>query len=155
VNLPEATGAYILIDEELSAVFEKLTQSHPEIEKHMELNCPDAKAIIAPEGLMIAMEKLVNNAIKAMPGGGQLSVCTNRVGKMVHIHIKDSGHGIPEESRLYFLKGALPRKRRSEGSGKGVLIARFVAISHGGDLELLSTSSTGTELRMTLPVVTE
>ncbi len=155
LNLPEATGAYILIDEELSAICEKLTQDHPEIEKRMELNCPDAKVIIAPEGLMIAMEKLANNAIKAMPNGGQLSVCTNRVGKMIHIQIKDNGHGIPEESRLYFLKGPLPRKRRSEGSGKGVLIARFVAISHGGDLELISTSLTGTELRMTLPVVTE
>lgn len=155
LNLPESAGAYTLIDEELSAICEKLTQGHPEIEKHMELNCPDTMAIIAPEGLLIAMEKLVNNAIKAMPNGGQLYICTNRAGKLVQILIRDSGHGIPEDARLYFLRGPLPRKRRSGGSGRGVLIARFVAISHGGDLELISTSSTGTELRMTLPVVTE
>jgi GAF domain-containing protein len=149
------TWTYTVIDEELPIICDKLIQIHPLIEKHMELNCPSIKAMIAPEGLRVAMEKLVNNALKAMPNGGHLGVRTERVGKMIHIRISDSGGGIPEESRPYFLRRVVPRKRRGEGTGTGVLIARFVALSHGGDLELVSTSSTGTELRMILPSVME
>jgi len=157
LELPGEAGTwtYTVIDEELSFICDKLIQIPPSVEKHMQLNCPGVKAMIAPEGLRVAMEKLVNNALKAMPNGGHLSICTERVGKMIHMRIRDTGHGIPEESRPYFLRRVVPRKRKGEGTGTGVLIARFVALSHGGDLELVSTDSTGTELRMTLPSVTE
>jgi PAS domain S-box-containing protein len=157
LELPGEAGTwtYTVIDEELPFICDKLIQIHPSVEKHMELKCPGVKAMIAPEGLRVAMEKLVNNALKAMPNGGHLSIYTESAGKMIHIRIRDTGHGIPEESRPYFLRRVVPRKRKGEGTGTGVLIARFVALSHGGDLELVSTDSTGTELRMTLPSVTE
>jgi signal transduction histidine kinase len=70
---------------------------------------------------------------------------------MVHIRVNDSGHGIPDESQPYFLTRAVPRKHKEEGTGTGALIARFVALSHGGDLKLVSTSPEGTELLMMLP----
>jgi signal transduction histidine kinase len=157
MQLPGDDGmwAYSEIDEELSSVCEKLLQGYPKIEKEITLNCPDVKVMIAPEGLQVAMEKLVHNAAKAMSGAGNLKICTEKVGKMVHIRITDSGRGIPEESLPYFLQRMVPRKHKTEGTGTGVLIARFVAMSHGGDLELVSTSPEGTELLMKLPILGE
>lgn len=157
LELPGEAGTwtYTVIDEELPAICDKLVQLYPGVEKKMDLKCPGIKAMIAPEGLRVAMEKLVNNALKAMREGGSLGICTERVGKMIHIRISDTGNGIPEEAQPYFLMRVVPKKQEKGGTGTGVLIARFVALSHGGDLELVSTSSSGTELRMILPVVAE
>jgi signal transduction histidine kinase len=145
------TWTYIEIDEEIRTMCEKLLQGYPEVEREIDLRCPGVKVMIAPEGLQVAMEKLVHNATKAMAGKGRIRICTEKVGRMVHIRVSDTGRGIPEESLPYFLTRMVPRKRKEEGTGTGVLIARFVALSHGGDLELVSTSPAGTELQMMLP----
>jgi PAS domain S-box-containing protein len=157
LELPGDTGTwtYTEIDDEIRMICEKLLQGYSEVENEMELKCPGVKARIAPEGLQVAMEKLVNNAVKAMAGSGKIKICTDKVARMVHIRVIDDGQGIPEDVQPYFLSRVVPRKQKGEGTGTGVLIARFVALSHGGDLELVSTSSEGTELRMMLPSVDE
>lgn len=147
------TWTYIEIDGEIQTICERLLQAYPDVEKEIVLNCPGVKVMIAPEGLQVAMEKLVHNAAKAMSGRGRIKICTEKSGRMVHIRVIDNGPGIPEESLPYFLTRAVPRKHKGEGTGTGVLIARFVALSHGGDLELVNTTSNGTELRMMLPSV--
>jgi signal transduction histidine kinase len=146
-------GAYTVIDEELPIIFEKLGSDRSDVEKELVMLCPGIKAAIAPQGLRVALEKLVNNALKAMPGGGHLSVSTKMSGNMINIRIKDTGYGIPEASLPFFLRRVVPKKQIGEGTGTGVLIARFVALSHGGDLVLVSTSSEGTELLIKLPIV--
>jgi signal transduction histidine kinase len=157
LDLPSDTGTwtYTVIDDEIRVICEKLLLGYTEVKNDLKLNCPGVKARIAPEGLQVAMEKLVNNAVKAMAGNGEIRICTDKVGRMVQIRVTDNGQGIPEDAQPYFLSRAVPRKQKAEGTGTGVLIARFVALSHGGDLELVSTSSNGTELRMMLPSVDE
>ena len=72
---------------------------------------------------------------------------------MVHVTIEDTGRGIPDSARPYFLKRAVPRREGEAGTGMGALIARFVALSHGGDLILVkSRPGKGTELLMKLPM---
>ena len=89
-----------------------------------------------------------------MPNGGQLTVTTRLVGDYVKITIKDTGHGLSDFVRPYFLKRMVPHRSGESGTGMGALIARFVALSHGGDLVLIdSRINQGTELCMTLPVV--
>ena len=145
------TWTYIEIDEELQTICEEAAPGYPAIEREITLSCPGVKARIAPEGLQVAMEKLVNNAAKAMSNKGKIKISTEKVSRIVHIRISDTGHGIPEESLPYFLTRVVPLKQKGEGTGTGVLIARFVALSHGGDLTLVSTSPEGTELLMMLP----
>ena len=122
----------------------------------LHLKCPGAKVKIAPQWLKVAMEKLISNALKATPSGGQLTITTQLAGDIVHITVKDTGKGIPDFARPDFLKRTIrrPTINKTSGTGMGALIARFVALNHGGDLIWANRDQPckGTELLMTLPV---
>jgi len=152
-EMPGGGGGRTIIDDELPEIVNRWCSGRRDVHKSLGLNCSGIEVQIAPQWLKVAMEKLVNNALKAMPTGGQLSVATRLVSDMVHITIKDTGQGIPDSIRSYFLKRVVPRRDEESGTGMGALIARFVALSHGGDLILVdSRPGEGTELLMTLPV---
>lgn len=154
---PEPTGEIsesTVLDTELSAIVKRWCPDYLPVEAIFHPNCPNLRVTIRPQWLNVAMEKLINNALKAMANGGTLTITTLAVGKMAHITIKDTGKGIPTEFISRFLNGAVPRKATEKGSGMGALIARFIALSHGGDLVLKETASNkGTTLVMYLPIV--
>ena len=104
--------------------------------------------------LRIATEKLVHNALKAMPDGGTLTIRSRLMGSEVTIEIADSGTGIPHFARADFLKRPIQRPPDSTagGSGMGAHMARIVARRHQGELELVETSEGGTTLRLSFPV---
>jgi signal transduction histidine kinase len=107
---------------------------------------------IDKEWLDVALEKLINNALKAMPEGGQLKISTRqRREQYVEVHIIDTGAGLPEKVRPYFLEKQVP-KELTTGSGIGVLIAKIIFRAFGGSLELLwSEGQRGTALQVVLP----
>jgi signal transduction histidine kinase len=75
---------------------------------------------------------------------------------MVHLTLLDTGQGVPDSVRAYFLKQVVPQGKEGVGTGMGALIARFVALNHGGELSLIkSRPDEGTELLMTLPVAVD
>lgn len=145
-----------LIDPELQKTVSRWCCDREDVSQVYRLQCEDVRAKIPPQWLKVAMEKLVNNALKAMPEGGELTISTRQVETMVHITIEDTGHGIPDYALPHFLKGTIRRPEGSSdrGTGKGALIARFIARSYGGDLSLLHTApGQGTRLLLTLPVL--
>jgi GAF domain-containing protein len=146
-------GAVTAVDEKLPQMVERWCHAYPEIIVESSLNCPGICAAIPSQWLEVAMEKLVNNALKAMRDrGGRLTYATRRLGDKLSITIKDTGHGIPEQMRKDFLKNVISR-RPEDGTGMGALIARFIALDHGGDLTLVDTDpDRGTELCMLLSV---
>lgn len=144
-----------MIDEELQP-FIKSRCGHDEgLKIVFDLNCPTIAVNIPSYWLQIALEKLVSNALKAMPTGGTLTIRTELVEAEVNITIKDTGVGIPASVRPYFLSRVIPEEQRqtSSGSGSGVMIARGILLKHQGDIRLVKSSSTeGTELCMRLPM---
>jgi signal transduction histidine kinase len=117
----------------------------------LDLHCAGLRAHIDREWLDVAMEKLINNALKAMPEGGQLKISSRPRSGQVEVNITDTGHGLSEKVRPYFLKQQIPKEFTS-GSGIGALIAQYIFRTFGGDLELLwSEPSRGTALRVLLP----
>jgi GAF domain-containing protein/AmiR/NasT family two-component response regulator len=128
-------------------------RSHSEVELVFEMQCEGIRTHIDKEWLDVAMEKLINNALRAMPDGGQLKIAsTYRAGK-VEVKVVDTGYGISERIRPYFLKKQIPQEFTSAGgTGIGALIARYIFRAFGGDLDLLwSEGGRGTGLRITLP----
>ena len=151
-----AGGAATPIDEELPRFAQRLCHDRPDIDLRLNLACAGVHVGIPPQWLQVALEKLISNALKAMPGRGALTIATRRHLGRVQLTVRDSGGGIPEQARPYFLKQTVPRTpaNASAGSGMGALIARFVAMSHGGDLRLVFTEpGVGTELLFELPIV--
>ncbi|MCP4357957.1 MAG: GAF domain-containing protein, partial [Chloroflexi bacterium] len=144
------------IDSELSTVVTRWCHDRDDVKKVFNLNCSGIYVRIPPQWLRVALEKLINNALKAMPNGGKITVSTHQIDDVVRISIEDTGHGIPDYAQADFLKGIIhrPKGTKMDGTGKGALIARFVARSYGGDLRLAHTQQgKGTGLLMTLPML--
>lgn len=146
-----------MIDEELEPFIKSRCRHDEDIKIVFDLNCPTIAVNIPPYWLQIALEKLVSNALKAMPTGGTLTISTELVEAQVNITIKDTGVGIPASVRPYFLSRVIPEEQRQtssgSGSGSGVMIARSILLKHQGDIKLVKSSPTeGTELCIRLPM---
>jgi len=101
--------------------------------------------------LQQALLNLILNALVAMPDGGRLAIDTSlsEEGK-VHILVKDTGSGIPEEFRERIFDSFL--SARTEGTGLGLAISKRILRGYEGDLELVESSSGGTVFRLILPL---
>jgi signal transduction histidine kinase len=149
---PRMTAALDL-DAALRKQAQHWCRSRPAIELDFDLRCGGIRTHIDEGWLDIALEKLINNALKAMPNGGHLEVASIFRGRKAEVTITDSGQGISEKVRPYFLKERIPPEfSGSSGTGIGALIAQYIFRAFGGDLELLwSEPGRGTTLRVTLP----
>jgi len=96
---------------------------------------------------------LVDNAIHATPAGGRINVSARHEGDFVVVRVADTGPGIPKDIQARVFDPFFTTKRVGEGSGLGLDIARRLVVKHRGQIELTSGSS-GTEFRVTLPVTT-
>jgi signal transduction histidine kinase len=122
------------------------------------LQCAGDRVAIDQDWLEIALEKLINNAFKAMADGGQLKVTSKRVQEGILVRLADTGPGIPAAAKDYFLKRPIPKEIKDQlgtsGTGVGVLIAQLILRHYGGDLKLAwSERGKGTALDITLPCV--
>ena len=82
------------------------------------------------------IRNLVSNAVKFTPSNGQVYVTAKLNNEMIHIEIKDSGIGIPEEMRpKLFKQGENVCRKGTDGEpscGLGLIITEeFVKLHHG------------------------
>lgn len=97
-----------------------------------------------------ALLNLVKNALAAMPGGGTLSLSTERVGDELRIVVKDSGVGIPEEKLGKIFEPYYTTKEN--GTGLGLTIAYKVVKEHGGEMAVRSKPGLGSAFTISLPI---
>lgn len=82
---------------------------------------------------------LIDNAIDALEGHGQLTIRTSRADEYVVVEIVDNGPGIPEEIRSRIFEPFFTTKGVGQGSGLGLDMAyRIVVRRHHGDLQVVS-----------------
>ena len=89
------------------------------------------------------------NAAEVLPAGGRAGVRVKKEEGMVRVEVWDEGPGMTPEMRERALEPFFSTKPR--GTGLGLPIARRIARSHGGDLELESEPGGGTTVSVTLP----
>jgi signal transduction histidine kinase len=98
-----------------------------------------------------AILNLILNALGAMPEGGHLTLETSiEKNKQVHVLVKDSGTGIPEELKSQIFDSFLTA--RVGGTGLGLTISKRILRAHDGDLELLESTPEGTVFKLSLPI---
>lgn len=109
--------------------------------------------------LALAIENLIDNAIKYTPNGGSVSVRATREGDKIHITVSDTGIGISrdEQARLFekFFRGKSAARMFTDGSGLGLFIAKNIVEGHGGTIVLVSGENGGTDATIVLPVSTQ
>ena len=93
---------------------------------------------------------LIENALDAMPGGGELRLRTSRELDCALIEIGDNGHGIPELVRERLFEPFVSQGKEN-GTGLGLTVVQKIVQDHGGDVRVESTSSEGTVFLIVLP----
>ncbi|MDH4233259.1 MAG: ATP-binding protein [Nitrospirota bacterium] len=112
------------------------------------LNAGSLPRIRADEVLLRqACTNLMQNALEAMPEGGDLKI-TGFTDDHICISISDTGHGIPESIRDKIFLPFYTTKER--GTGLGLAIVHKIVVSHGGDVKV-ETGDKGTTFTIRFP----
>jgi len=94
---------------------------------------------------------IIDNAVRAMKGQGELSLRARADGSSVVVEIVDSGPGIPEEIRDRIFDPFFTTKAPGEGPGLGLTISHNIVVQkHGGQIEVASEPG-ATCFRVRLP----
>ena len=123
------------------------------------------KAPMAGPGELIADKRacrqillnLLSNAVKFTEPGGRVTIGAEVVDGEMHVHVADTGIGIPAEflPRLGdpFFQVRANYDRGFEGAGLGLSLVRGLVALHGGALRLESVAGVGTRVTARLPLV--
>jgi signal transduction histidine kinase len=81
---------------------------------------------------------LIDNAIDALPQGGELRVETALEGDHVALRVIDDGPGIPPEVKARIFEPFFTTKGVGEGTGLGLEIVDRIVRQHSGQVEVES-----------------
>jgi signal transduction histidine kinase len=96
---------------------------------------------------------IIDNAIDAMHGKGELRIRTCRDDRCVLVEIGDNGPGIPEEVQPHIFEPFFTTKGVGEGTGLGLDTVLRIVKKHRGNIQV--TSKPGdTRFQVWLPLVT-
>ena len=99
------------------------------------------------------LSNLVGNAIKHTPEGGTITIESDLVDREVHVHVHDTGEGIPpEDLERVFERFWRAERGRARGIGLGLAIARTLVRAHGGRIWATSEEGTGSTFSFSLPL---
>ncbi len=109
-----------------------------------------------PERLKRLLMNLVDNGIKYTAPGGRVTLGLARQGHRAALQVSDTGIGIGPEDRervfQRFYRTPDARALDGDGAGLGLCIARSIAESHGGEIEIESSPGQGSRFRVLLPL---
>ena len=121
-----------ILDSVLYLVSPLLNSQHIRLQVHMQEGLP--KIMMTDESLQQVVLNLINNAIDAMPQGGELHISTELIaGKdafqkdMVQIQIRDQGMGINPEISTRYSNRFLPPSHRGKGREWGWRYAKILS----------------------------
>ena len=104
-----------------------------------------------------AIINLVTNAINYTPHGGRVILILDCSHGFALIKVQDTGIGIGivEQKRIFerFYRVEDHRSRNTGGFGLGLPIAKAIALSHGGNIEVESELGKGSTFTMKLPYI--
>jgi signal transduction histidine kinase len=117
---------------------------------------PDFEIDADSDQLFRVLTNLGRNAVQAMATDTEsvivrrLTMSAERVGSVCHIHVTDTGPGLPPKA-LENLFAAFRGSARSGGTGLGLAIAQELVRAHGGALELVKSTGGDTTFAVVIP----
>jgi signal transduction histidine kinase len=109
-----------------------------------------------PDRLGLALDSLVENAVKHTGPNDEIRLGSRRSGNQVAITVADSGAGIPADQLATiferFTRLDEARTRDRGGVGLGLAIVKAIARAHRGTVQARSTPGAGSTFELTLPL---
>ena len=93
------------------------------------------------------MYNLLNNAVQALDGQGEIDITMSADSEFVTIQVRDSGPGIPKEHLERIFEPMFTTKKT--GTGLGLVICKSIIEQHGGSI---SVSNKPTTFTIKLPI---
>ncbi len=94
---------------------------------------------------------LIQNAVQAMPNGGQLVIGLTVAEGLITLAVRDTGVGIPPENLRRIFDPFFTTKG-DDGTGLGLSVSYGIIARHHGNIRVESTVGQGTTFIITLPV---
>ena len=117
-------------------------------------NVPPGTLRADPEALRIALDALIENAVKYTEAPDGIELSARRIGGDLVIEVADEGQGLPpgESERIFerFARADTARSRAEGGAGLGLAIVDAIAKAHGGSCSAESAGA-GTAFSLRFP----
>jgi two-component system nitrogen regulation sensor histidine kinase NtrY len=130
---------------ELCSLYEGVREG---LDVRVELPANEIRAMIDPVLMRQALVNVLDNAVWAIPGDGQIAITASFRDQDVVIEVEDTGVGLPTEDTETLVEPFFSTKGR--GSGVGLALVHRIVSDHGGSLELGSLEEGGTRVRIVL-----
>ncbi|KAF0241572.1 MAG: hypothetical protein FD180_4373, partial [Planctomycetota bacterium] len=137
------------LNEDLRDAVELFRLTAPKVTFVEDLERPLAPVRGDRDEISRAFTNLVKNAVQAMPEGGMLTVTSRNEGLQVHVRLRDTGVGIPEDMKSRMFEPYFSTK--TEGTGLGLGIVRRVIEDMNGRITFESAAGKGTTMILVFP----
>jgi two-component system sensor histidine kinase PilS (NtrC family) len=115
----------------------------------LDLQPASAQIVGDPDQISQIFWNLARNALKAMPGGGKLSLKGRLLEESYRFDFRDTGHGMSEEQRTKIFQPF--QSSFDRGTGIGMAIVYRIVQEHGGSVTVDSRPGGGTLIAVELP----
>jgi len=117
------------------------------------------KVMLDVEKMRVAIQNLLDNAIRYTSPGKRVTISLKRVKKEIELLVQDTGMGIPkdQQGRVFskFFRGANIIRTATEGTGLGLFITKNIIEAHGGKIWFESVENKGSTFHFTIPLKKE
>jgi two-component system NtrC family sensor kinase len=94
---------------------------------------------------------LIQNAVQAMPEGGQLAIELEESNGQAVLRVSDSGQGIEADNLSRIFEPFFTTKPEGKGTGMGLAVSYGIVSRHGGQIEVESELGEGSTFEIRLP----
>jgi signal transduction histidine kinase len=162
-RIEEGRYVYKPVPGDFQKLVDDMVQLHEDIAKKKNVTIhtvkpPEGLPLVAfdQEKMVMAVQNLVDNAVKYTPKGGTVTVTTEKKGETVHLSVQDTGVGIPavQKDRIFskFFRAENVMRMETVGNGLGLFIAKNIVESHQGTIWFESELGKGTTFYISLPI---
>ena len=146
-----AIGTPVLQPMSLRAIVEEFCKTFANAWPGISLECGGGDATVCADRDMVrqVFVNLCTNSARASNGAGSVMFTVVGRGARAALDVSDHGGGVPESLRNRIFDPYVTTRRMGEGMGLGLSISRKIMLDHGGDLQLVTTSASGTTFRLT------
>lgn len=125
---------------------------------HQILNAYNEEMIIKGDRNLLkeALRVFIDNSIKYTEHGGVIKINSYVKNNKLALEIEDTGTGISKEDLPHvfdrFYRADKSRTKESGGTGLGLSIAKWIILTHKGNIEVQSKVGKGTKITILLPL---